>query len=122
MSFEEYEHYDALGLAELVHRGDVSPEDLLEAALERCANRNPQLNAVVIEMESYARRAIEQGLPNGPFHGVPFLVKDLALQIKGERTTNGCRLFADHVADHDREFAAYYDFLTSLLVPDAPAH
>ena len=108
MSFDEYERYDALGLAEKVRQGEVSPEELLEAALERCADRNPRLNAVVIEMESYARKALQAGLPDGPFRGVPFLVKDLALQIQGERTTNGCRLFADHIANHDSELVKRY--------------
>jgi len=108
VTFPEYESYDALGLAELVRNGEVTPEALLEAALERTAARNPGINAVVIGMEDYAREAIAHGLPDGPFRGVPFLVKDLALQITGQRTTNGCRLFAEHVADHDSELVTRY--------------
>lgn len=108
MSFPEYESYDALGLAELVRNGDVTPEELLDAALARAADRNPEINAIVIDMEQSARDAIARGLPDGPFRGVPFLIKDLALQIAGQRTTNGCRLFADHVSDHDSELVTRY--------------
>ena len=108
MPFADYDNHDALGLAERVRQGDTTPDELLDSALERCAAQNPTLNAVVIEMEDFARDAIRQGLPDGPFKGVPFLVKDLALQIRGQRTTNGCRLFAEHVANHDSELVNRY--------------
>lgn len=108
MPFADYDSHDALGLAERVRQGDTTPDELLDSALERCAAHNPTLNAVVIEMEDFARDAIRQGLPDGPFKGVPFLVKDLALQIQGQRTTNGCRLFAEHVANHDSELVKRY--------------
>lgn len=108
MRAEEYESYDAVGLAGLIERGEVTASELLDAALERTAACNPTLNAVVIPMEEHARAAIAGGLPIGPFHGVPFLIKDLALQITGVRTSNGCRLFRDHVADHDSELVRRY--------------
>jgi len=106
---DEYESYDALGLAELVERGEVQPAELLDAALARMAACNPQLNAVVISMEEEARRAVAGDLPRGPFRGVPFLVKDLALQSTGVRTTNGCRLFRDHVGEHASELVKRYE-------------
>jgi amidase/6-aminohexanoate-cyclic-dimer hydrolase len=108
MSFAEYESYDALGLAELVRSGDVTPDELLDAALVRMQERNPALNAVVIPMPDEARAAIAAGLPDGPLRGVPFLLKDLALLYSGVRTTHGCRFFADNVADHDSELVARY--------------
>lgn len=99
----DYERYDGLGLAELVARGDVKPEELLEAALTRMAERDRTLNAVVIPMIEQARAAIDAGLPAGPFRGVPYLIKDLYADVKDVRMTNGCRLFSDHVSDHDAE-------------------
>ena len=75
--FADYEDYDALGLADLVRRKDVSPNDLLDAAIERVEARNSAVNAVVMPLYDYGRKAIEDGLPHGPFRGVPFLLKDL---------------------------------------------
>ena len=54
----------------------VSPDDLLEAAIERLEVRNPAVNAVVMPLYDYGRKAIADGLPDGPFRGVPFLLKD----------------------------------------------
>ena len=108
MSIADYERYDALGLAALVREKEVKPEELLEAAVARMEERNPTLNAVVIPMVDEARAAIEAGLPDGPLRGVPFLLKDLHLLYEGVATTNGCRLFADHVADHDSEMVRRY--------------
>lgn len=105
---KEYERYDGLGLAELVARGEVEAEELLDAALARMSQRDPTLNAVVIPMADEARAAVEKGLPDGPFQGVPFLVKDLYTHVKGVRTTNGCRLFRDFVPDHDAEMTVRY--------------
>jgi len=104
MSIQDYEQYDAIGLAELVRRGDAKPEELLESAIERLEAVNPKLNAVVIPMFDSARDAIAAGLPEGPLRGVPYLLKDLHLLFAGARTTNGCAMFADHVPDHDSEF------------------
>lgn len=105
---KEYERYDALGLAELVARREVGPEELLDAALVRMEARNPTLNAVVIPMLEEARAALAAGLPEGRFRGVPFLLKDLYTYVKGVRTTNGCRLFEDFVPDHDAELTLRY--------------
>jgi len=99
MSFEEYGDYDGLGLAELVRKKQVSPQELLDEAIARCEKINPQINAVVVKHYDYARRQIDTGLPDGPFTGVPFLLKDLDL-LEGTRTTYGASLFKDFVADH----------------------
>lgn len=93
--FADYEHYDALGLADLVRRGKVEPGALLEAAIERVEARNGAVNAVIMRLYDHARRAIADGLPEGPFRGVPFLVKDLTASIAGVPTTRGSRFFAD---------------------------
>ena len=106
--FPEYESYDALGLADLVRHGEVTASELLDAAMARASDRNPSLNAIVIDMEKEARAAIEAGLPNGPLEGVPFLLKDLHLLYAGVRSTNGSVLFQDQVADHDSVLVERY--------------
>ena len=93
--FAEYEQYDALGLAELVRKKEVRPEDLLEAAIERVEARNPAINAVTMKLYDYGRKAIADGLPDGPFRGVPFLIKDLTSPVAGVRMTRGSKFFAD---------------------------
>jgi len=101
---EEYENYDGLGLAELVRTRQVTADELLDAALARVDARNPVVNAVVSRLEAEARSAIEAGLPDGPFAGVPFLVKDLATPVGGQRSTEGSLLFANApAAAHDAE-------------------
>ena len=59
----------------------------------------PQINAVVVKHYDYAKRQIDKGLPDGPFTGVPFLLKDLDL-LEGTRTTLGASIYKDNVADH----------------------
>lgn len=94
----EYETYDALGLAKLVREGDVSAEELLDEAIERTEKLNPTLNAVILKHFDKARQLISDGLPDGPFRGVPFLLKDLHLQWSGTVTSYGSRAWKDNVA------------------------
>jgi Asp-tRNA(Asn)/Glu-tRNA(Gln) amidotransferase A subunit family amidase len=105
---DDFERYDGLGLAALVKRREVSPGELVEAAIARCEARNPALNAVVIPLFEAARAAAKGDLPKGPFEGVPFLLKDLHLNVPGVRTTNGSSLFADHVPANESELVARY--------------
>jgi amidase/6-aminohexanoate-cyclic-dimer hydrolase len=86
---------DATELAALVARGDVSPTELLDAALAAVDQRNPAINAVVLIQEGAARKAIADGLPPGPFRGVPFLIKDLGIEAKDFPSHNGSRLLAN---------------------------
>ena len=81
--FENYEDHDGLGLARLVRRGDVSAEEVLDAAIERVEARNPLINAVVQKLYDHGRGQIAAGLPDGPFKGVPFLLKDLGSAVSG---------------------------------------
>lgn len=81
---------DATAQAALVAKGEVTPGELLEAAIERIERSNPSLNAVVIEWFEHARSvAADPGLPRGPFHGVPFLLKDLYTSFAGQTLSNG---------------------------------
>ncbi|MBJ6372437.1 amidase [Sedimentitalea arenosa] len=83
---------DATALADLVATGAASPEELLDEALARVAAVNPKLNAVVNLQEDVARKAISDGLPEGPFRGVPFLLKDLGAEAIDFPSHNGSRL------------------------------
>ena len=77
MTLSEYSKYDALGLAELIARKQISPKELAETAAEAIASINPVINAVV---ELYPDRieTLDEGLlGKGPFRGVPFLMKDV---------------------------------------------
>ncbi len=85
--------HDSLGLAELVRMRKVSASELLEAAIARAEALNPQLNFMAQKHYDYARKAIAAGLPQGPFSGVPWLLKDLNTYIAGEVTENGSRLY-----------------------------
>ena len=101
--FKEYEDHDAVGLAELVARGEITPEELLEAAIERVDARNQAVNAVTNKLYDQGRQAIAGGLPDGPLKGVPYLLKDLGASLAGCPTTRGCRFFADVVPAEDNE-------------------
>lgn len=83
MSSFEYARHDGLGLAALVARGEVSPAELIEAAIAAIERHNGALNAVVFKAYDEARRTAAGDLPRGPFRGVPFLVKDLGRRVAG---------------------------------------
>ncbi|MEQ9639682.1 MAG: amidase [Alphaproteobacteria bacterium] len=100
-AFADYEDYDALGLADLIARREVTAMEVFDAFVERLEARNPKINAVVHTMLDVARATIDAGLPAGPLAGVPWLVKDFNVLVEGAPTTNGSRLFADNIADHD---------------------
>jgi amidase len=108
MGIREYGEYDALGLAGLVRSGQVSAAELLDEALARTAAVNPRINAVIHLMEQRARADIAAGLPDGPFRGVPFLVKDLMTAVAGEPMRFGSRLFRDYVPAADEELTHRY--------------
>jgi amidase len=100
---DDYEEHDGLALAALVKRGEVTPGELLEAALQRVAHHDPALNAVVTPLHDAARRAVAAGLPAGPFEGVPFLVKELVASVAGTPTTFASRLYAHNMPAADSE-------------------
>ena len=104
MSISEYDELDGLGMAELVRKGEVSALELVEEAIKRIEARNPDLNAVVYRMYDHARAIAGGDLPDGPFTGVPFLLKDMTSRYQGFPTTHGTKFFA-HAgpSDHDTE-------------------
>ena len=103
MSFAEYHQYDALGLAELVRTRQVTATELVEEAIRRIDAHNPSVNAVVYTMYDQARAAARGVLPDGPFTGVPFLLKDLHSTCAGIPTSSGNRLLRNIPMPHDSE-------------------
>ena len=91
---KEYGSSDAVALAAMVKKGDLSPLELLEEAIARAEALNPKLNAIVLKHYDEARSAL-QNLPDGALKGVPFLLKDLHLGFEGTRTTSGTQLLRD---------------------------
>ncbi|MEU9128386.1 amidase [Kitasatospora sp. NPDC048540] len=93
---------DATELAAMVRRREVTPAQLVEAAVERIERLGPALNAVVIPMYEAALAAADRP-PQGPFAGVPYLLKDLATEVAGGRFTEGSRFLRGHVSGYDSE-------------------
>ena len=106
---------DATGLAALVAKGQIAPAELLDVAVDLVAELNPQLNAVVHLQKEVALGAIAAGLPEGPFHGVPFLMKDLGAEAKDFPTSNGSKLTEGSVWSYDSEI--YLRMKAAGLVP-----
>ncbi len=102
MSFPEYENYDAIGLSELVKRNEISPLEIIDEAIKRSEKLNPKLNFFTAENFDEGRRmAMNPSLPNGPFKGVPWLVKELATAWRGQPMTNSCPYMKDVIAPFD---------------------
>jgi len=105
--FTDYDAHDALGLAELIRRREVSAPEVLEAAIARVEARNPALNAVVHSFFDEARATAAQPL-HGPLAGVPFMLKDLGVQVNGQRVTNGSRFWQAQVCSKDSTIISRY--------------
>lgn len=102
---DSFARLDASAQAELVRRRDVSPLELVDAAIARIEALDGELNAVTTRLFERARERARAALPDGPFTGVPYLIKDLD-DLAGTRNTRGSRLFADAVSAADAAFVA----------------
>ncbi|WP_245005047.1 amidase [Paraburkholderia sacchari] len=114
-SVEEFLALDATAMAALVQRGELEPQDLLEAALARCDAVNPSINAVNIRCEARARQTLAARRTagtsrDGAFAGVPTLAKDMNTSVAGTVTTNGSRSLRDAPpATQDATLIARYE-------------
>lgn len=99
---DDFRWLDATAQAELVRRREVTASELVESALARIEELNPGLNAVVTPIEP------RPGCSDSPFTGVPFLVKDLALEVAGTRLTAGSRWLAGNVSGSNQELTLRY--------------
>jgi amidase len=86
---------DATAQAELVRAGEVTPLELVEAAIQRAEAVDPQLNAIIHTLYDEAREEAANGVPDGPFRGVPFLLKDLGATFAGQPLHMGMRLLKE---------------------------
>src|SRR3954451_194300 len=86
---------DATAQAELVRKGEVSPPELVDAAIERIEASNGELNAVIHKLYDEGREAASGDLPDGPFRGVPFLLKDLGAAFAGQPLHMGTQYLKD---------------------------
>lgn len=103
MKLDEYASHDGLGLAALVRSGEVSAAELAETAQRAIDAVNPALNAVIAAAPP-ATRAIDPATAGAPFHGVPFLIKDLVMHAQGVPCDMGSRLVHEtFVSPHDTD-------------------
>ena len=116
MAFSDYNKYDGLGLAELVRKKKVSPGELVEEAIARIETHNPKLNAVVDKLYDRARIAAKGKLPDGPFKGVPFLMKDLIATLEGLPTSGGNKLYKNLPAKLTSEMAKRWEATGGIVV------
>lgn len=106
---DELAFLDATAQAELVRRREVTPLELVEAAIARIERLNPTLNAVITPLYDEARAAARAPLPDGPFTGVPFLLKDLLAACAGSPLSEGSAfLRGRYRSPHDSELVARY--------------
>lgn len=101
--------HDATGLAELVRKREVSPGELLDAAIGEAERLNPRFNFMAQKHYDYARERIAVGLPQGPFTGVPWLLKDLNTYIAGQLTEGGSRFYKGYRATVTSELARRHE-------------
>lgn len=101
--FPEYDALDGLGIAALVHAKQISPSEVVDAALSRITARNPRLNAVVRRLDDLARASLSAIPADAPFAGVPMVIKDLQATIAGVPTSQGTRPLQSLASAHDSE-------------------
>jgi amidase len=102
----EYDRLDAMDLAALIARREVTALEVLDTAIERAEQRNPAINALTLRLYDRARDAAKAALPAGLLAGVPFLLKDLGALLTGTVSTGATKLLAGAVADHDSTIVA----------------
>jgi amidase len=103
LGFSDYAGQDGLGLAALIRQGAIRAAEAMETALAAIDRLNPALNAVTLTMRPQAEAALAAGLPNGPYAGVPFLLKDISPSAGDAPTTGGSRFFRYAPRGYDTE-------------------
>lgn len=111
MTFSEYRQYDALGLAELVRSGQITATELLAIAIARAEEVNPQLNAINLPLYEHAREQLANHPPKSSqvFGGVPFLIKDLGLALKGTELRMGSRSTEGNVSEVNSYLVRWFE-------------
>src|ERR1051325_513799 len=117
----DYSRHDGVGLAGLVARGEVSPVELVDAAIAAIERHNGALNAVVFKAYEEARRTAAGALPDGPFKGVPFLIKDLRRRVAGWPCSAGRQVAQARPAARARRVAGCRCGAGSMFAQAGPA-
>ncbi len=99
---------DATAQAALVRKGVVSPSELVGDAVARIEKLNPQINAVIHELFDRALAEADGTLPDGPFQGVPFLLKDLGAELAGTPFCEGTDFAGDYRSTVTQELTARF--------------
>jgi len=99
-----YKNYDGLGLAELIKMKEIQPKEVISEAIKTIEMHNPKLNAVINKFYEKSEAIAENANFNGPFAGVPMLVKDIAQEIEGERITLGSKAYQHYRAKADSNY------------------
>jgi len=105
---DNYADYDATGLADLVRKGDISAGELLSEAVTRAKAAQKELNCFSAMFPDVGEAQIAEGVPDGPFYGVPMAVKDLGFDIEGQSITNGSLAFKGNVATQNSVLCERY--------------
>src|ERR1700754_3680965 len=114
-------HMDASRLANLIANRELSPVEVLQAHLDRIAEVNPKINAIVtladgaLDAAKKAEAAVKSGAQLGPLHGVPFTVKD-SIDTSGVLTQRGSPIFKGRVADTDATVVARLKAAGAILI------
>jgi Asp-tRNA(Asn)/Glu-tRNA(Gln) amidotransferase A subunit family amidase len=116
VKFDEYPNYDALGLADLVRRGEISVPELVDSALRAIDTLNLRLNAVVRILADAARSAACNPISDGPLCGVPFMLKDTGVSLAGIPTEYGSRYFKGYTRGYDSEIVRRYKRAGLIIV------
>jgi amidase len=108
MNLVEYSKCDGVALADLVRRGEMSPKELAHLFLEAIEKVNPKINSVIEVYFDRIEALDDQAIPDGPFAGVPFLMKDIGAGERGRHQESGSRLMKGHVVDNDSFLTAFF--------------
>lgn len=109
MKLSEYRTYDAMGLAALVNKGDITALELAKLAFQGINSLNPELNAILEIFEDKLENLVGKAVKNTPLAGVPFLVKDLILHMESRRSEMGSRLCQGMTAPCDTHLATKFN-------------
>lgn len=106
MKVEEYQLFDAMDLAELIQKKEVSSDELIQAAFQRIEQVNDQINAVVRTRNTAAYQEAKSIREDASFAGVPILLKDISQTVKGEVMSSGSKLLTKNIATQDSNYVA----------------
>ena len=117
VSVSDFARFDATDLAEQIRRKNISASEVLEASIAAIEVLNPRLNAVVCKLYAQARDQLAGSMPKAPLYGVPFLAKDLFVEIAGTPLSEGSAFLRDrHTSMEDSELVTRWREAGLVLV------